>query len=627
MANYSLILNSKFRPFEYSELAAPLIQATQAHQQLEEDYAALDSEANKLEALGLNDKDSNAYKRYKAYSDDLRNAANSLAEYGLNPRSRQALLNLRGRFSKDITPIELAMQRREEDRKAQANLMMQDPTRRFNQYARNTSIDAYVDNPTLDVLSDSVSGNMLKAQVAQAARNLKTADLAKNPTKLKKLGLPFKYEYMITKGATMDQVLAAMANDPKALPALNNIVSDVMESSGIRNWSSMNNDYANNKVYQEMEHIARQGLYDAIGETRTNIVDDTYGMEMAKLRAQQRAAKKAQEDANRQEILGNIDPRNLYSPKEVSKWSKGKANIDKFKKYFINKNGTLMLTKKGMEELKNPTQAYTSVIGPNYPGAYASKNNFRNFIINTIGVKPDKNGNFNIRDLNHKYAKYVSDSHYYDAPDYTATKETEYAYKIKDDEGIRDQIASALLDEGGEKKLHIVKWDGKQFKRTGEDKSYSDLFGATENGGPHAKFKVTEARMHGNKTTYILQFGDKTVRVEAPMNMSTRVQENRQRALQKAQEYQHYLTSGVIPIGYKRYRKLSPADIARFEQEYQKEIQNAYQYESLMHAQTNTKDETYDTTGDTGFSVGNLNYGGRYTTPYISDDGSIDLED
>ena len=46
MANYSLVINSKFRPFSYQELATPVMQMTQAHQQLEEQYAELQTKAN-----------------------------------------------------------------------------------------------------------------------------------------------------------------------------------------------------------------------------------------------------------------------------------------------------------------------------------------------------------------------------------------------------------------------------------------------------------------------------------------------------------------------------------------------------------------------------------------------------
>ena len=41
MANYSLVVNSKFRPFEYQELLAPVLMATQAHHELEDKYAEL----------------------------------------------------------------------------------------------------------------------------------------------------------------------------------------------------------------------------------------------------------------------------------------------------------------------------------------------------------------------------------------------------------------------------------------------------------------------------------------------------------------------------------------------------------------------------------------------------------
>ena len=99
MANYSLVVGSKFSPFTYQELLQPALMATQAHQDLENQYSELATKANIWEKLANEQTDSYAYKMYKEYSDDLEKQANQLATEGLSPKSRSGLLQMKERYS------------------------------------------------------------------------------------------------------------------------------------------------------------------------------------------------------------------------------------------------------------------------------------------------------------------------------------------------------------------------------------------------------------------------------------------------------------------------------------------------------------------------------------------------
>lgn len=114
MANYSLILDTKFKPFSYAEMLAPVAAATQAHQAIEEEYGNLAAKANVWEEMANEQTDPYAYKMYKTYSDDLEARAEQLMRYGLNASSRRGMLDMRARYSKEIVPIEVAYKRREE---------------------------------------------------------------------------------------------------------------------------------------------------------------------------------------------------------------------------------------------------------------------------------------------------------------------------------------------------------------------------------------------------------------------------------------------------------------------------------------------------------------------------------
>ena len=108
MANYSLIINSQFKPFSYQEMLAPTLMATQAHQALEDQYGELATKASVWEEMANEQTDPYAYKMYKTYANDLEEQAGQLAREGLNAASRRDMLNMRARYSKEITPIEQA---------------------------------------------------------------------------------------------------------------------------------------------------------------------------------------------------------------------------------------------------------------------------------------------------------------------------------------------------------------------------------------------------------------------------------------------------------------------------------------------------------------------------------------
>lgn len=145
MANLNIQINSKFKPFSYSEMLAPVLMATQAHQQLEDTYGALSEKANVWEGMANEQTDPNTYKMYKTYANDLREQANLLASEGLTPTSRQSMLNMKSRYSKEITPIENAYKKREEDIARQKKVADATGGRTvFTRDARTTSLDKYM---------------------------------------------------------------------------------------------------------------------------------------------------------------------------------------------------------------------------------------------------------------------------------------------------------------------------------------------------------------------------------------------------------------------------------------------------------------------------------------------------
>ena len=285
MANYSLIINSRFSPFSYQEMLAPVLMATQAHQDLENQYGELATKASVWEEMANEQTDPYAYKMYKTYADDLEKQAGQLAREGLNATSRRNMLNMRARYAKEITPIEQAYNTRQRQAEQQQQALLQNPTLMLSRRAATTSLDKYIENPNLDY--ESYSGALLTQQVGQAA-----AAIAKE---LKKYGKGesldgFTRTWLQQHGHTAEEVALAInnPNDPKSSKVLNTIVNNVIADSGISKW-------ADDKTLNQAYSYARQGLWQAVGQTQVG----TYTDQAAVMRAQEAMQRRAEARARR----------------------------------------------------------------------------------------------------------------------------------------------------------------------------------------------------------------------------------------------------------------------------------------------------------------------------------------
>lgn len=354
MANYSLILDTKFKPFSYQEMLAPVAAATQAHQALEEEYGDLSAKASVWEEMANEQSDPYAYRMYKKYANDLEAQAGELARVGLAPTSRKGMLDMRTRYSKEIVPIENAYKRREELAAEQRKAIAANPTLRYQRMARAMSLDDFIKDPSLDY-GESYSGALLTKQVSDAAANFQRALTDKG--NLEALGLPYQYERMLQYGATPAQVMAAMSQDAQqgdseAVEFLRGITDQVLKSSGVADW-------ADPATMEEFRAFANQGLYSAIGQVKIDNFTDTYSMndqleKNKEARAEARRQRELAEAQRQQQIkMYRTNSASLYSSDEVTKQNKIlMEDIDKWKsKGYLTAKGEL--TYNGLEALKN----------------------------------------------------------------------------------------------------------------------------------------------------------------------------------------------------------------------------------------------------------------------------------
>lgn len=258
MPNFSFVSNAKFRPFNYNELIQPLQAYTQEYNTIQEGMGELGTKADIFEKMANEQTDPQAYAIYKQYSNDLAAQAESLAKQGLTPASRQGLIDMKRRYSSEIVPIEQAYKRRQELIDEQRKLQAQDSTLLFDRPASTLSLDELIANPALS--PQSYSGALLSKQVGTAAQNL-AKEVRENPRKWRTILGNQYYETIMQKGFRPDEIMQAVQNNPEASPILQGIVEDAIGSSGIRNW---NDENILNRAYD----YARQGLWNAVGETQ-----------------------------------------------------------------------------------------------------------------------------------------------------------------------------------------------------------------------------------------------------------------------------------------------------------------------------------------------------------------------
>lgn len=592
MANYSLVINSQFKPFSYQEMLAPTLMATQAHQELENQYGELATKASVWEEMANEQTDPYAYKMYKTYANDLEEQAGQLAREGLNAASRRDMLNMRARYSKEITPIEQAYTARQKQAEEQQKALLQDPTLMLSRRASTTSLDDYIRNPQLAY--ESYSGKLITAQAASAASAL-AKEMQEKPRKWRSILGNSYYETMMQKGFSSQAVLQAIQDNPNAAPQLTRIVEDAINSSGVRNWG----DQAT--IARAIDY-AKQGLWSAVGETQYQTLDNWRAkmaeQEAMQIRAEKRAAARKAEE-QRQARLNNlaINPLNIYSSRELSKDEK-KYNDDmkKYSKYFYKENGQWKMNQEGWKAYNSkkyiPGTVSPSTGIPVTQGQYVDSD-FKRFIDGLGGkgaISSDSFGPNQRVNVGRLWGRYADDSPAARTARYDATRVTEYDYPIASAQ--QGDMKDAIMTAGRGLSLKEVDYDSKskQFKDTGEEITMEDL--------KSDKYKVTATRFSPYGTTVMIQDDKGNVRrFRMPAGVNTTNEQNRDRAMAAANQWQQVVNTGQYTDARGNIHQATPDEITYAQQQYAQAIQQAYLFHSQLGVQNKTKEQEFNPYG------------------------------
>lgn len=444
--NYSLVVNSRFKPFTYDDFMKPILLATQAHRELEDAYSTLSSDTEELEKMLDANRDKMSYATYQNYIKQVNALADELNQKGLTANSRRSAIKAKDDYHQKIVPIKAGYNRRAEAEKAQQAMLSQDPTRLYARRASELSVDDYVNDQTLDVLSENYSGALLAKQVAdQATQYVKWA---KKNGQLRNIGLPYIYEQKITSGASPEEVFAAMREDPNALPFLQKVVNNVMESSGIANWTGINGDI-NNRIYQEALGYAKQGLPAFIGTNTWKDYTDQYNMQLALLKQKQSMAgtppqyKGLQSNPN---YLYSTDPNMI---KKIRGWEKEGWIKKTSNGYEITAEGKKNLMPSETSGWVKSTAGYSRGVPKDVP-KYKGPTEFGAFV---LGDKAANYKNLSDDDINRALN--------YNLSDYQDFNNTDANQEIVHDLYLNPAQQAAWKDRLGEKRLSRAEYLGK----------------------------------------------------------------------------------------------------------------------------------------------------------------------
>lgn len=546
MGNYSLVVNSKFQPFSFERYIQPYQIYGQAYREVENQYSDLATKANVWEKLANEQTDPYAYKMYKTYANDLATQAESLAKEGLNPTSRQSLLNMRKRYSSEITPIEQAYAARAEEAKSQYEGKAKGIV--YEGDASSASLDRYISNPALRYnQANSQEGfKRVGSAAAALARGLRDYGNGKRLDSFTKTWLQ-EHGYRGSEIASaISDVQKIMIGDTNVNSngVLRAILQDEMKTAGVDTWS---NQAAINDYFSRVA----PALYQAVGQTTVAPYEDYDARLMAR-----QAASSSGVTVNTNRY--RVNPLPLRSPQEITE--KNKQIEDFIKKgYLMRTDNGLTLTKRGLSQLKmdkfvplgttsweqykkdNPNASRSSyeTMLAEAEMKTAKPTLFSSWYNQNIGGYDSLTGKVDTPTTRlNKYESSVQGN------SYDVYHTTEYDRQLDSDYGkeFMTQIWSNAGTEDGKKKVQGVEFNGRDGWSKTKTYDKSDLEG----------YRVTNVRYSRYGNTAILQ-SDKEgkndiIRIKVPKGINIGAEINVDSAIGNTEDWNNILQTGKKPI-------------------------------------------------------------------------------
>lgn len=582
MPNYGLVINGKYNPMSYEDYAKPFEDYSKAYSIMADAYDALEVQANQWEKLADSAKDQAQYNQYKNYANDLRTAAQDLADNGLSVKTRGQVSKLRQRYAKEIKPIEDAYTLREEEQKLQRQAKMQNPTIMFSRDAYDTGLGAYMAGvPEMQ----TYSGALLRESVQSAAKNLAREareELIKNGKSspwYTILGGQY-YEKAIKTGLTADDVMSVMVDpntgelNPNASPYLAKMIDTAIRQSGMRDWSNWND------LKEQAYNYAFNGAWDAIGQVEyKNLANRQWDLN--------------HRDSGQPTMkFPAINPVNIYTTRQRSTDEKLVAEGSSM----FNDKGELTNTAKA-QLLGTNTWINTNTVGSPTTGAtgkdidYNPSDYFKSLYKVAKINEPDLTENDFIERIktDHGYIKTLYEALKYNNPyaQYNANELTEYNYHLDPTEqkNYKTLISGDIYKADFDTERNV-------WKSTGETLKMSDLLSND--------YTITDVNFGKYGTTLKVQGPDGTQEYIMPTGINPTAETRRDIRVQGAYKYAEALTSGKAlkwNPDTQTYEltntDLTEEEIAQYQAAMNQFLSEAYQYQAQIGFVNKTEPSKY----------------------------------
>lgn len=273
MANYNLVINSRFRPFSFQEMLAPWQLYREAYKETEDAYGALGAQAGTVESMLNKDLDTEAYAQYQGYMKGIEDAANTLAMQGLNPTLRTSINKYRTDYMNNIMPIQQAAERRKALAEEQRKL---GPNYAFEYDASTTGLDKFMNNPTFTPKQINLAEIRQRsaAEFGTLAKQLR--NFKENPNMYRKgfdSTVLAEYGYSPEDAARVAESIRRGEVSPEDAAA-SAIYNSIYGSTGVDSWSNNLNT-----GQQAVRNAIAEGVVGAIGQMAPQIVTDKLAYE------------------------------------------------------------------------------------------------------------------------------------------------------------------------------------------------------------------------------------------------------------------------------------------------------------------------------------------------------------
>lgn len=601
MANYSLVINSKFQPFSFERYIQPLQMYGAAFKEQQDALNEIDTKASVWENLANEQTDPETYKQYKAFADDLHSQAESISKYGINTSSRQAMLDMRSRYAREITPIEQAYNKRAADIARQQKLSDATGGKTvFTRTAATTSLDDYrkgvgdFGQANLDqIMQESAAGaKAMSARIfsREEEKNAFNGDY---------------YALVQRQGLTPEEATKVLAGSGK-YPEFTKYINDTKSKYNIGAYDKQSQSRINSAIMQGINAgMVYQENYSPVNNWRAQ---SDYNFQH-QLELQNNELENKAKLAQLSQLGGangtggpTPNPINIYSTAEKTKEEDAyKNNVARFKQYFYTRNGKTYLTWAGLQEYRRNAAPKVTVAGSG-SGTAALINaetqlqtqkgfeptEFKKFLDSIGGSIPMSGKAWNPGKAGGVWQNYYKNTPASKTAMYDAKKVTEFDYTLDHDQN--EDMKNAIMTAARGGNLTEVDYDPKtgKFKPTGDYLATADL------GEDGTQIVSTRFSTYGN-TVMIKEKGKKDVkRYELPVGINPRNEQNRDTALREADVWLRARNSGKFRGVDGKEHKANQDELNYMQNKYKEAIQKAYLYHSQIGLTNKTKSQEFN---------------------------------